>query len=179
MLITPRSALRNTFLDAVREFRSEGRGTASDDTMLGRDIALHGDRWQEPAIFDEYVRRLIADAKADTARPAGMVPSTTLWFAEGDVFLGRISIRHQLTPRLMEWGGSIGYDVRPSARGRGNGRTMLRATLPHAWGLGLDPVLVTCDTDNIASRKVIEAAGGVFEDKRGDKLRYWIATAPS
>ncbi len=79
----------------------------------------------------------------------------------------------------MEWGGTIGYDIRPTARDRGHGRAMLRAALPHAVGLGFDPVLVTCDADNVPSRKVIEANGGVFEDKRGDKLRYWIATSPT
>lgn len=53
---------------------------------------------------------------------------------------------------------------------------MLRDVLPYAHALGLDPVLVTCDVTNIASRKVIEAAGGEFEDERDGKLRYWIRT---
>ncbi|SOD64549.1 Predicted acetyltransferase [Streptomyces zhaozhouensis] len=179
ILITPRNALRSTFLEAVREFRGEGRGGASDDTMLGHQISVWRDRWADEAGFDEYVRSLIADARPETPRPQGMVPSTTLWFVDGETWLGRLSIRHRLTPRLMEWGGTIGYDIRPSARNRGHGRAMLRAALPHAWGLGFDPVLVTCDAENIASRKVIEASGGVFEDKRGEKLRYWIPTSPS
>jgi len=38
--------------------------------------------------------------------------------------------------------------------------------------------LVTRDHDNVASRRVIEANGGVFEDRRGDKLRFWVPTAP-
>jgi predicted acetyltransferase len=28
----------------------------------------------------------------------------------------------------------------------------------------------------VASRKVIEAAGGVFQDQRETKLRYWVST---
>ncbi|EME99775.1 GCN5-related N-acetyltransferase [Streptomyces mobaraensis NBRC 13819 = DSM 40847] len=57
---------------------------------------------------------------------------------------------------------------------------MLRAVLPVAagLGLGLDPVLVTCDPDNTGSRKVIEACGGAFEDERSGKLRFWIRTGP-
>ncbi len=35
---------------------------------------------------------------------------------------------------------------------------------------------MTCDDDNEASRKVIQANGGVFEDQRGRKLRYWVPT---
>jgi predicted acetyltransferase len=36
---------------------------------------------------------------------------------------------------------------------------------------------VTCDVDNVASRKVIERNGGVLEDRRGDKLRFWVPTS--
>jgi predicted acetyltransferase len=50
--------------------------------------------------------------------------------------------------------------------------------LPPTRELGIDPALLTCDTDNIASRKVIEANGGVFEDERSGKLRFWVPTGP-
>ena len=39
---------------------------------------------------------------------------------------------------------------------------------------GIDPVLVTCDDDNVGSRKVIEANGGVLEDVRNRKMRFWV-----
>jgi predicted acetyltransferase len=54
---------------------------------------------------------------------------------------------------------------------------MLRAALPVAQGLSVESALVTCDVTNIASRKVIEANGGVLEDQRGDKLRFWLPTS--
>jgi predicted acetyltransferase len=54
---------------------------------------------------------------------------------------------------------------------------MLREALPWCVDLGIDPVLVTCDADNVASRKVIERNGGQFEDQRDVKLRYWIKTS--
>ena len=53
---------------------------------------------------------------------------------------------------------------------------MLRAALPVANALGIERALVTCDFDNVGSRKVIEANGGRFEDRRDDNLRYWIPT---
>ena len=34
-----------------------------------------------------------------------------------------------------------------------------------------------CDVDNVASRKVIEVNGGVLEDERGGKLRFWVPTS--
>lgn len=54
---------------------------------------------------------------------------------------------------------------------------MLRAALPVACGLGIESALVTCDVDNVGSRKVIEANGGIFEDQRGGKFRFWVPTA--
>lgn len=54
---------------------------------------------------------------------------------------------------------------------------MPRQALPIVASLGIHRVLVTCDADNLASRRVIERNGGVLEDQRGTKLRYWIPTA--
>jgi predicted acetyltransferase len=53
---------------------------------------------------------------------------------------------------------------------------MLAAALPVAQDLGIDPALLTCDVDNLASRRVIESNGGVLEDQREDKLRFWVPT---
>lgn len=53
---------------------------------------------------------------------------------------------------------------------------MLRAVLPLARDLGIDAALLTCDADNLASRRTIERNGGVLEDVRGQKQRYWVPT---
>ena len=73
-------------------------------------------------------------------------------------------------------GGHIGYDVRPSARRRGHATEMLRQTLADRSRMGIDPALITCDVDNIGSRTVIERNGGVLEDERAGKLRFWVPT---
>ena len=54
---------------------------------------------------------------------------------------------------------------------------MLAAALPLARAQGIDPALVTCDESNAGSRRVIEANGGVLEDKRGSELRFWVPTS--
>jgi predicted acetyltransferase len=104
------------------------------------------------------------------------VTATSLWIVEDDEVLGRVSLRHALTPFLLEMAGHIGYAVRPSARRRGVATRALALTLPHAAARGIDPALVTCDVTNIGSRKVIEANGGVLEDERNGKLRFWVPT---
>ena len=53
---------------------------------------------------------------------------------------------------------------------------MLRAALPVAARLGIDPALVTCDVANIASRKVIEANGGRLCHTEDGTMRFRVPT---
>jgi predicted acetyltransferase len=160
----------------MAQFQAEGRGAPDDHSMVGDEIRKWSGRWADPAVFGEYTAWLRADALEDSPRPDGWVPCTNLWWTAGDEYLGRLAIRHRLTPWLLEQGGHIGYDVRPTARRLGHATAMLAAALPIARALGIDRVLVTCDADNVASKRTIEKNGGVFEDQRGIKLRYWIPT---
>jgi len=178
VLVTPTTAVHASFVKAMAEFAAEGRGSIADDTTVGRDLRERSAGWEDPAVFAGYVEGVVAEALRDTPRPEGYVPATTLWWVEGETYLARIAIRHELTPSLLEQGGHIGYDVRPSARRRGHATAMLHAALPLASRLGIGSALVTCDHDNVGSRKVIEACGGRFEDRRADKLRYWVPTGP-
>jgi predicted acetyltransferase len=176
-LILPDPRVHQSLLAAAKEFQAEGRGGPDDTSMLGREIYRWADRWDDPAEFAAYVRWLRADADEESPRPAEFVPGTTMWWADGREYLGRLTIRHRLTPFLLEVAGHIGYDIRPTARRRGHATAMLAAALPVAHGMGLDPVLITCNEDNIGSRKVIEANGGVLEDVRRSKLRFWVPTS--
>ncbi|MEV0627611.1 GNAT family N-acetyltransferase [Nonomuraea wenchangensis] len=99
-----------------------------------------------------------------------------MWWVDGDCFLGRLAIRHRLTPALAELGGHIGYDVRPGAWRRGHATAMLGAALPIARALGIGEALVMCDLSNVASRRVIEANGGRLIDVTERKRRYWVPT---
>ena len=129
--------------------------------------------------FAAWVEELINDAGAGSPRPDGFVASTNLWWVEGEQYLGRVQIRHRLTPFLREFGGHIGYYVVPGERRRGHATAILAAALPVTAALGIECALVTCDVDNTASRRTIEANGGLFQDQRGPKLRYWVPTGPA
>lgn len=175
-LLSPLTRVHASFLAAMAEFAAEGRGRPDDHSMVGSDLREQAPRWSTPDGFAAYVAAVRADALEETPRREGWVPCTTLWWVDGDDYLGRIAVRHRLTPWLREVGGHIGYDVRPSARRRGHATAILRVALPLARGLGIERALVTCDTDNVGSRRVIQTCGGVLEDERSQKLRFWVPT---
>ena len=177
-LIEPSAALAESFRAAMADFAAEGRGGPQDDSALGHHLSAFGAQWHTAEGFQRYLDRLRLDADTSIPPPENWVHTSTYWWAEGQQFLGCIRIRHESIPRLLETAGHIGYDVAPRARRRGHATAMLRAALPIAAGLGLAEVLITCDTDNVGSRRVIEANGGVLEDERSGKLRFWVRTVP-
>jgi predicted acetyltransferase len=176
-LIVPTVTVHASFVDAMAELTARGYGRPDDDSTTGHQIREWGSRWQRPDEFRRYLRSL-RDAETEAhARRAGKVPETTLWWVSGDHYLGRIHIRHRLSEQLREYGGHIGYDVRPSARRQGHATAMLAAALPVARELGIDPALLMCDEGNLGSRKVIEGNGGIREDCKDGRLRYWVPTS--
>ena len=176
-LAAPDVRYQASFLAAMAELVAEGRGAPDDSSMIGYELRTYGPTWADRERFIAFTAALNAQALPETPRPSGHVPCTTWWWVDGDDYLGRIALRHELNANLLEVGGHIGYDVRPTARRRGHATAMLGAVLPIAHAMGIDPVLVTCDNDNEASRRTIEHHGGVLEDERSGKLRYWVPTA--
>jgi Cof subfamily protein (haloacid dehalogenase superfamily) len=94
--------------------------------------------------------------------------------------LGTINFRHYLNEHLAEYGGHIGYSIRPTERRKGYATQMLRLCLDRCRAFGLAKVLITCSVDNEGSKRTILSCGGVFErntgaDEDGEILeRYWI-----
>lgn len=178
-LSLPIVGVRQSFLVAMAEFRAEGRGGSDDDSMIANEMRAHATTWHTAAGFAAYVDNLRTQSREDYPRPAHFVPSTTWWYLDGNDYLGRVALRHRLNAKLSEIGGHIGYDVRPTARRRGYATAMLRGVLTYAAAMGIESALLTCDEDNIGSRKVIEACGGVYDDSRQGKRRYWVPTLRS
>jgi len=179
-LVEPTVAVHRSFLAAWDELTPEEERWMGAETFVGgEEETWTREQAADPAEFERLVDGIRGAADHDAVLVPGIVPYTILWFVDGEEWLGRLSIRHELTPHLLELGGHIGYCVRPSARRRGYATQMLVQSLPFAAELGIDPALVTCDAGNLASRKVIQAAGGELEDERHGKLRFWVATHTS
>ena len=105
--------------------------------------------------------------------------STFFTIRESDQkIIGSIQLRHSLTDELKNYGGHIGYAIRPSERKKGYGKQQLSLVLEIAKQMELSQVMVSCDKDNIASVNTIKACGGrLTEEKivRGKMHQiYWI-----
>lgn len=152
---------------------------AGFDAWAGEERDWHTFVWTEGMTHEAHLARLSDDFHGRNLKN-GRVPHTMLYgFLEG-VIVGRCSIRHELNDFLREWGGHLGYGVAPPFRGRGFGRQLFRAGREHLKALGKDRAFMTCDKDNLASRRMIEGAGGVLQDEVIDPsnqkviLRFWV-----
>lgn len=90
-----------------------------------------------------------------------LVPSTYYLILSDEEVVGTISMRHYLTKDLEEFGGHIGYSIKPSARRKGYATEALRLIL-ELYKDKYDEILIMCEDDNIASNKTILANGGIL-----------------
>jgi predicted acetyltransferase len=168
-LVAPAVAFDAPFVEMMDDFDAAGEHTQ----FRGTDALARTD-------FPAYVRVLEERARGANL-PPGYVPDSQYWLVrDGATVLGVVSLRHYLTPALDDVGGHIGYSIRPSERRKGYGTRVLALALERAAALGLARVLVTCDTDNIGSARIIEKNGGVLasqgysERTQSTVSRYWI-----
>jgi predicted acetyltransferase len=186
---TPHVRFHRSFLAAADEFRAAGE--ERHDGILSwpaegdfPGVVFTREGLDDPAEFARLVANRVGDAEEDAPRPPGWTSTTHWWMADPDQpdeFVGAISLRHTIDhPMLASVGGHVGYGVRPSARRRGFASDALRQVVALAAARGIPRLLVTCDLDNVASARTIEANGGELEGELGGKRRYWITTdAPS
>ncbi len=164
-LMKPSLLFSESFIEAIVEFQGENRELDLDTAQLKEN-------------FREYLQKIKTEEDG-LSFPAGYVPASTFWLIGGEQFIGKVSIRHRLNETLIQMGGHISYQVRPSKRKLGYGSIALALALPMAKKLGLDKVLITCSDDNVGSWKIIEKNGGILENKIifNDilKRRYWIS----
>ncbi|MBQ6324236.1 MAG: GNAT family N-acetyltransferase [Bacilli bacterium] len=132
---------------------------------------------------EKDIIQYLKDNRDQSKLPYEYVPSYDFFAVDGDKLIGVIQIRIRLTEKLLRYGGHIGYGINPKYWKKGYGKELLRIGLNQYQGLiEEDNILITCDDDNIGSYKIIEANGGVLENKvenedRGEKFitrRYWI-----
>ncbi|MGA2133443.1 MAG: GNAT family N-acetyltransferase [Bryobacteraceae bacterium] len=105
---------------------------------------------------------LAATCPADPVR--GWVPYYVFHIMIADTRrrAGEIQLRIGDTEHLRLYGGQVGYGVRAAHRGKHFAARALRLLLPLARRHGLAELWITCNPDNLASRRTCEIAGAAF-----------------
>ncbi len=123
-------------------------------------------------MFWHHKRPLYSDGVIDLAALELLPPSQSLGFGDCYDFeirpAGRRKQAGQISLRLGESAGvyyfvHIGYHVDPPWRGRHWALRACRLLVPLLRQCGAGSVVITCDPDNIPSKKTIEALGAVLE----------------
>ncbi|MBR0439125.1 MAG: GNAT family N-acetyltransferase [Clostridia bacterium] len=166
------------YADEIRAFREEILMYDNDisDRFAG---CFHMEKCSYPEKWIEICDKLRDPAKC---REFGVIVPSHEYLLVHDAdrrILGIIDIREHIDhPILREYGGHMGYTIRPTERGKGYGKEMLRLALEKARDMSIRRVLVTCDADNHSSEAVILANGGLLHDQidvDGTPVkRYWI-----
>lgn len=118
-------------------------------------------RFHDPGkLVDGDLELVLAERyPGDPAR--GLVPAyrfkMTLVGQKEDI--GRIELRVGNTDTLVLYAGHIGYGIHPRHRGHRYAASACRLLQPLARRHGLTPLWITCNPDNIASRRTCELAG--------------------
>lgn len=168
-LVLPQAHHQNAVTEYIEEHFNSG------------EEFLHGSsRLTEMESYGEWLRHLSNQADQATVSPDWVASTTLLALRESDQkLLGTINIRHELNDFLREFGGHIGYGVRPTERGKGYTTEILRLGLAHCRMLGLEKAMVACHKENVASARTIQRNGGVLEKEfiytDGKTVQiYWI-----
>ena len=104
------------------------------------------------------------------------------WISKNDSPIGVVTLRLALNGFWLHNAGHIGIAIDKPYRGHNYGTKALKAICKKANDeYGIKDIIVMTLTDNIASRTMIEKAGGEYWDTitaaDGEKIaRYWIRT---
>lgn len=74
--------------------------------------------------------------------------------------VGMATLRLLLNKRFSEFGGNIGYCIRPTERGKGYNKVNLYLALLEFDNNCVNEIMIDCDKENIGSAKTIKSLGG-------------------
>lgn len=147
---------KNEIIDYINEFvlyNSDIHGTGSLDKIL------------EGYTFEQALERCLNMQDKEYAKKLGRCQSKTFLLIRenDDKIVGTINVRWNLTESMKQFGGNIGYGIRPTERRKGYNKINLYLGLIEAQKLGLDRVMLDCDVNNLGSAKTMQSLGGVLE----------------
>ena len=147
--------------------------------IWGKDL-IHLLDTEESKTFEAYKDMILNPSKYSEDKS---LESTQLLFFVDDSLCGFVSIRHELNDYLRFKGGNIRYSIVPSMRGKGIGSQMIDQLkiylIQNFDKVFCENLVLTCDSENIPSAKLIEKfnvrSKELVKDKEGDFIRYKVS----
>ena len=158
------------YINEFVEYKSDINGTGSLDKIL------------EGYTFEQALERCLNMENREYAEKNGRCQGKTFLLIrkKDNKIVGTINVRWNLSEEMKQFGGNIGYGIRPTERRKGYNKINLYLGLIEAKKIGLDEVMLDCDVENLGSSKTIEALGGKLERTEIDPHDgiltsvYWI-----
>ena len=155
-LENPSLERKEEIIDFINEFRlynSEINGTGTLERILDGDT------------LENVLEQGINMENPEYAKEMGLCPAKTfLLIRENDnKIVGSINIRWNLSKEMLNFGGHIGYSIRPTERRKGYNKINLYLGLIEAKKIGLEKVMLDCDVNNLGSDRTLKALGGFLE----------------
>lgn len=146
---------------AAKCHREEAEKMKQEFFQCGEPV-INGSALFDQMEFGLWLENVNLNRNPKTVREDWAVATTFFAFRQSDgQMVGMVDVRHDLTvPFLQEYGGHIGYAVRPSLRRQGYAVEMLQIALKYCRSLGLFSVMLGCYAENTASIRTIEKCGG-------------------
>lgn len=139
------------YLDEFVEYGSNINGSGSLDKIY------------DGYTFEETLERCLNMENEEYSKKLERCPARTFLLirASDNKIVGTINIRWNLNEKMLQFGGHIGYGIRPTERRKGYNKINLYLGLKICQKYGIKEVLMDCDKYNLGSAKTIQALGGV------------------
>lgn len=152
----PSMTRKNEIIEYINEFvlyKSNINGTGALDKIL------------EGYSFEQVLERCLNMENEEYSKKFERCPARTfLLIRESDnKIVGSINIRWNLNEKMLQFGGHIGYGIRPTERRKGYNKINLYLGILEARRLGLEKVMLDCDVNNLGSDRTLKALGGKLE----------------
>ena len=111
--------------------------------------------------FEEVLEHCLNLEDEEYAKKLGKAQMKTFLLIrkQDDKVVGALNIRWNLPEKMKQFGGNIGYGIRPTERIKWYNKINLYLGLIEAQKIGLEKVKLVCDTSNLGSIRTIEALG--------------------
>ncbi|MDO5844180.1 MAG: GNAT family N-acetyltransferase [Methanocorpusculum sp.] len=160
------------------EHKSRAEEFKSEFFSNGEEI-INGSSLFDKMDFDDWLAYAVKNRDEKTVSSEWVTATVFFGVRNSDEkIIGIIDVRHNLNNTfLKEYGGHIGYSVRPSERCKGYASRMLSLALCFTDSLLITEVMIGCYESNTASIRVIERCGGRLSERKfysdGNPMRIY------